>query len=583
MNKIKLKKLILLLESGSRPKGGATQSSGTIPSLGAEHLAHNGTFKFDKLKLIPLEFYQKMSRGKIQNNSILLVKDGATTGKISFINESFPYEHAAINEHLFQIIIDDTIAFPKYIYYFLKSDIGNRQILKSFRGMIGGINQKFINSVFVPLPENLYDQIRISNLLSQLESLIAKREESIRLLDELLKSTFLDLFGDPVLNSKEWERLPLKKFGNIITGNTPPRVQNEFYNNQYIEWIKTDNIFPDEMYISNSKEYLSKEGLKKGRYLKSGSLLVTCIAGSIKSIGTAALSDRPVAFNQQMNAIEPNDKVNSFYLYWLFKIGKKYFQDQAGKGMKKIITKSTFEKIVFPLPPKALQDKFAIIVQQVEQSKSAYQLSLKQLNNLFGSLSQQAFSGELELSKLKIDKSENNNLIVDQPENYNVLIEQNTTQDFSVWNDIAKPVLDGLVLGAVIGAAYNLLTPKKEIENNSNANDNVIKPQDFDEVYEAVARPISNTLEDGTTVSGFQIDEDALFSLIKAASKNGATFEDVQMQLQGKGHSIPYDEDTDKRITGLTLKESVFKLLKSNELVQEFDEDKKQIVLKSLQ
>lgn len=410
-----ISKFTKVITGGTPSTGKSEYWDGNIPWLNSGIL-NDGDIKTPSKYITELGLKNSSAR-LMPKDTVLIALTGTTTGQVAYL--SF---EATANQSVTGILPSKE-HHPRYLYYYLKSQ---REKIRgdAFGGAQPHINQKYIKDFKVPLPL-LNDQIRIANLLDQVESLITNRKESIALLDELLKSTFLDMFGDPVLNSKEWETFPLKKFGNIITGNTPPRVRKEFYNNQYIEWIKTDNIFPDEMYISNSKEYLSEEGLKKGRYLKSGSLLVTCIAGSIKSIGTAALSNRPVAFNQQMNAIEPNDKVNSFYLYWLFKICKKYFQDKAGKGMKKIITKSTFEKIIFPMPPKPLQDKFAIIVQQVEQTKTILLDSLEGLQNLFTSLSHMAFKGELDLHRLKVDLEETNTLSIvntisdRQKENYN--------------------------------------------------------------------------------------------------------------------------------------------------------------------
>ena len=273
-------------------------------------------------------------------------------------------------------------------------------INKARGGILKNLSAKIVKNLKIELAP-YSEQIKIANLLSQVEGLIAKREESINLLDELLKSTFLDMFGDPVLNGKGWDTKLLKKFGKISTGNTPPRKELAYYMPEYIEWIKTDNINRNKIYLTKAKEYLSEKGLEKGRFVKENSLLVTCIAGSVKSIGNASVANRTVAFNQQINAIEPNEDIDINFLYWMFRISKKYVQDQAGKGMKKMISKSTFEKITFPYPPKPLQNKFATIVQQVEESKEKYQNSLDELRDLFGSLLQRAFRGELELEDTK--------------------------------------------------------------------------------------------------------------------------------------------------------------------------------------
>ena len=201
------------------------------------------------------------------------------------------------------------------------------------------------------------------------------------------------MFGDPVINSKGWNKRNLDEVGEIITGNTPPRSKKEYYDSKYIEWIKTDNILPNQIYLSNSTEHLSELGYSKGRSVKSNSLLVACIAGSLSSIGRAAINDREVAFNQQINAIVPDDQTSAYFLYYLFKHATHYIQDFATKGMKKIITKGVFRTIPIICPPYESQ----LVLSQLS-FKTKLLDSQKEVINLFNSLIQKAFSGGLDVA-----------------------------------------------------------------------------------------------------------------------------------------------------------------------------------------
>lgn len=277
----------------------------------------------------------------------------------------------------------------EYLYYFLKS---NEQMIASLGtgSTFKAITQETLKKIEIPLPP-LDDQIRIAHLLSIVEGMIAQRKENLQQLDELLKSVFLEIFGNPVRNEKGWDKTELKKFGKISTGNTPPRNDASSYSSSHIEWIKTDNIPSDSVYITQATEYLSESGSKKGRIITEGALLIACIAGSVESIGRAALTNRTVSFNQQINAIQPDKDVNPFFLYVLFKMTKQYIQSHAAKGMKKILTKGDFEKIKMIKPPISLQDSFANIVEKIESVKSQYKQTLADLENLYGALSQKAF------------------------------------------------------------------------------------------------------------------------------------------------------------------------------------------------
>lgn len=286
----------------------------------------------------------------------------------------------------------------KYLSIFLKSDDFEKQKEKYCSGAIQpAITNAGIKNLAIPFPP-LDDQKRIAHLLGKVEGLIARRKQHLQQLDDLLKSVFLEMFGDPVRNEKGWDKPELRHFGKISTGNTPPRKDPSNYSSRHIEWIKTDNISADSVFISQAAEYLSETGATKARTVTKGALMVACIAGSVESIGRAALTDRTVAFNQQINAIQPKKDVNPLFLYVLLKLSKAYIQSHASKGMKKILTKGDFEKITMIKPPGELQNQCAAIIKKVDALKSRYQQSLTDLESLYGALSQKAFKGQLDLS-----------------------------------------------------------------------------------------------------------------------------------------------------------------------------------------
>ena len=107
------------------------------------------------------------------------------------------------------------------------------------------------------------------------------------------------------------------------------------------------------------------------------------------------MTDRKVSFNQQINAIESNSKVLPRYLYYLIRNCKKHIQNHASNGMKRMLTKGEFEKILMILPPLDLQNLFVERVKIIEEQKSIAQKSLEKSEELFNSLLQRAFKGEL--------------------------------------------------------------------------------------------------------------------------------------------------------------------------------------------
>ncbi|MGB3463563.1 MAG: restriction endonuclease subunit S [Rhodanobacter lindaniclasticus] len=291
---------------------------------------------------------------------------------------------------------------PDFLLRYLKSNWGNAQIRANTEGAVrDSLKYKGLESIELPLPLPV-DQIRIAHLLGKVEGLIAQRKQQLAQLDALLKSVFLEMFGDPTRNDRDWDKPPLRSFGKITTGNTPPRNDPSNYDSPYIEWIKTDNITADAVVVTKAAEYLSETGAKRARTVDAGALLVACIAGSVESIGRVALTDRTVAFNQQINAIQPGADVDPIFLYALFKLSRIYIQSHATKGMKKILTKGDFEQIPMVKPPFELQREFAVIAKRIEALKSRYQQTLTDLETLYSALSQSAFKGELDLSRIPL-------------------------------------------------------------------------------------------------------------------------------------------------------------------------------------
>ena len=275
---------------------------------------------------------------------------------------------------------------PVYLYYLLMHkdwDTGTNKAV-----MEKTLNKASLSQMTVNI-HGYSEQLEIIKALDAASSIIAARKQQLTELDNLIKARFVEMFGDPVSNPKDWNVEPLGKRCGIITGNTPPRSEPENYG-KYIEWIKSDNINTPFTFITKAQECLSEAGFEKCRFVEAGSILMTCIAGSIDCIGNVAVTDRRVAFNQQINAIVPEqDEV--LYLYWLIQISKPMIHRTINMALKGILSKSQLSEIVFPFPPITLQEQFAAFVEQTDKSKVAVQKALDEAQLLFDSLMQKYF------------------------------------------------------------------------------------------------------------------------------------------------------------------------------------------------
>lgn len=133
----------------------------------------------------------------------------------------------------------------------------------------------------------------------------------------------------------------IKEIGRVITGNTPSKSNEVFYESDDIGFIKPDIISEDKItYIKSSKDFISEQARSKARIVCNRAVLVTCI-GSIGKIGI--IDGGEYAFNQQINAIEPNEKVSSEYLAYCLLYNRDRLVHIANAPVVPIINKTQFE------------------------------------------------------------------------------------------------------------------------------------------------------------------------------------------------------------------------------------------------
>lgn len=391
MNTVCLAKLIEELESGSRPKGGIKEGVGEVISVGAEHLSDTGSFNFKNIKRIPQAYYESMTHGRISPSDILVVKDGATTGKVSFVDSEFPFKNAAINEHVFRIKVDERQAIPAYIYRYLQSSRGKSAILSDFRGAtVGGMSRDFVNRIELPLP-SLPEQRRIAAILDKADAIRRKRKEAIKLIESFLRSVFIDMFGDPVTNSKGWDTASLELVCNKITDGTH---KTPAYQNNGIIFISAKNISGGEIDWDDVKFISAKEHSELIKRCKPE--LDDIMLSKSGSIGTAVVVNRDVNFSlfESLALLKlKRDYLAPEYLCGLLNNSKtrdRYLKSVKGISIKHLHLED-IRRICIPLPPINLQNKFVSLVNRIEQIKRKQKESFSEMNNNFNALMQRCF------------------------------------------------------------------------------------------------------------------------------------------------------------------------------------------------
>jgi type I restriction enzyme S subunit len=336
-------------------------------------------------------------------NGYILVAWSASIGVFEWDGEE-----ALLNQHIFKIEFDHEKIERSFFKIALKKSIEDLVRFSHGSTMKHIVKKDFENHRIILPP--IDDQARIATLLSKVESLIARRKKSIADLDELLKSTFLEMFGDPVRNDMRWAK---EKFGNMlenIDSGWSPKC--EPYASKMDEWgvlklgAVTSCIYDERENKALIQGTQSKDNLE----VRAGDLLfsrkntyelVAACAYVFKTRSKLMLSD--LIFRL---VLKKEARVNPIFLWKLLTnySQRKVIQSLAGgaAGSMPNISKTKLKIVKIPVPPETLQNKFAAIVEKVEALKGKYQDSLKDLETLYGALSQKAFKGELDLSRIPL-------------------------------------------------------------------------------------------------------------------------------------------------------------------------------------
>jgi type I restriction enzyme S subunit len=391
---VQLGEITKALESGGRPSGGDEGLITGVPSLGGEHIGNDGGFRLNSPRLIPDSYYAQMTKGRIQPWDILIVKDGATTGKVSIVRDNFPFKRAAINEHLFLLKIDETQADPVYVFHFLFSDMGKAQILKDFRGAtVGGISRGFTSLVTLPLPA-LKEQKRIAAILDKADAIRRQRWEAISNTRALAVSAIEFELG--VLSANRLNTATLESVCNKITDGTH---LTPTFHTEGIPFIFVKNIDNQRINFETSKfiDATTYDRLTKSTKIELGDVLYTTVGATYGQAALVETTNR-FAFQRHLAHLKPNKNVIvPAYLAAVMNLPRiKWQADRWARGAAQpTINLTELRQMVVPVPPLDDQVRIASIRRKCDSLLEKLEIGLKMDEQLFNSLVQRAFKGEL--------------------------------------------------------------------------------------------------------------------------------------------------------------------------------------------
>lgn len=334
----------------------------------------------------------KESGCKLITKGSLLMSFKLSIGKLAFAGKDLYTNEAIIGLQ----IKDKEKLFPEYLYYVLK----NIPLIGSNNAAMGAtLNKESLRILKIPIPEKLSEQIHIANILSKAESLIEQRKQSIALLDEYLKSVFLEMFGQvEKFNWKTINEIKGEEKYSLSSGPFGSSLTSQHYKENGVIILRGTNITSGTLDLKNVKFISEEKAIElKRSEIKPGDIVIVAVGSSGKALMIPLSLPRAI-MSQNFNKISPNKKIiNSTYLEFCVNsdIVQRQFKTQITDTVRTFLSLTSIKEIRIPVPPIESQNKFEKIVSNIYTLKSHYKISLQELEKLYGSLSQRAFIGEL--------------------------------------------------------------------------------------------------------------------------------------------------------------------------------------------
>lgn len=391
--------------NGKTPSKGEQRSSG-CPILKIRDIDENGQFRGAFESFVDPLFYERHAKKKLKAGDTIILNAAHNSDYVGSKNAFVKPELNGVIATGEWLIVRVKEANSKYINQYLKSPSGR----KSLKNCVKGIHlyPKDVERISIPFPP-LDDQNRIAHLLGKVEGLITQRKQHLQQLDNLLKSVFLEMFGDPILNPHSFPVRKLSEFyvspkeGTKCGPFGSALKKDELVESGVPVWnmdnISTDGrmLRPFRMWITTDKyETLSAYSVQDDDIIisRAGTVGKMCVArmnGQSSIISTNLIRLRLGAELRPLHFV-------SLMLYCKGRVGRlKTGADGAFTHMNT----GVLDSLEFPYPSVELQDQFEKIASKVESAKSYYQQSIADLESLYGALSQQAFKGDLDLSRIK--------------------------------------------------------------------------------------------------------------------------------------------------------------------------------------
>ena len=386
-------KLIDITGKAISGEWGNDDNTGTgIPVLRTTNFTNEGVINYSNV--VTRDIAKKdLSQKYLQPGDIIIEKSGGSdkqpVGRVVYFDGE-PNSYLFNNFTGCLRVCNKDVWYPRYVFYALYGNYINGRTRRYENKTTGLHNLKTDQYVqdFAIQEQPIEYQQKVVAKLDKVTELITLRKEQLAKLDQLVKSRFIELFGDPVYNNDGLPTKKLRELGSLDRGRSQHRPRNDpkLLNGPY-PLIQTGEVASAGLYITEYKNTYSELGLQQSKMWKAGTLCITIAA----NIAQTAILTFDACFPDSVVGFVPNDAVSAIYMHYWFGFFQKILEEQAPQVAQKNINLKILSDLDVMVPKKEHQEQFAAFVEQTDKSKLAIQQSLDKLELLKKALMQKYF------------------------------------------------------------------------------------------------------------------------------------------------------------------------------------------------
>ncbi len=344
-----------------------------VPIVGLEHIEPYDMLLNNYDVNVETTFTKSFKQGQIlfgrrrayQHKACVATIDGVCSGDITVIE---PIE-GRVNGELLPFIVQNDDFFEHAI-----------------KGSNGALSPRVKWQHMANYEVNLPEPDRQKELADKLWAAYEVKQSYLKMIDaidELVKSRFIEIFGDTFSNEKGWEFKSLSTVTTIVLGTTPSSTNPDYWDGD-VKWITPAELDDESFYLYDSERHITEAGVRSTslKPFPAGTVILSTRA----PIGKTAIAGCEMYCNQGFKNFICSEKLNPVYLYYTLKSHKEELQKMGTGSTFLELSKKTIEGLSVSIPPKDLQDEFEVFYKQADKSKVELSKSIEAINKVIKSL-----------------------------------------------------------------------------------------------------------------------------------------------------------------------------------------------------